>query len=222
MGDETVQYFLREGVASLAGIEIKNMTDVWTQIVPRLEEMFGTPVAFKHGSVEHLPYPDASFDVVVSSAVYEHVRNLNMAVHEQARVLKPGGFATHEIGPLYFSYSGDHCIGLRGLASGYDHLILDEAEYRRNIADDEFFNKKASTVGAHSWAKKDNFSFARLHEYLSIFQTFFKIELLILVISEEGVRYREQYPARWGQLLAAGLTPTDLLVSGIKILLQKP
>jgi SAM-dependent methyltransferase len=44
---------------------------------------------------EHLPFGDASFDVVYSSNVLEHVTSLDALNAEMRRVLKPGGFAVH-------------------------------------------------------------------------------------------------------------------------------
>ena len=38
-----------------------------------------------------IPYPDESFDVVVSTQVYEYVPDMKRALAEAARVLKPGG-----------------------------------------------------------------------------------------------------------------------------------
>jgi len=40
-----------------------------------------------------LPYPDATFDVIICLEVLEHLVNPVMVTHEIARVLKPGGFA---------------------------------------------------------------------------------------------------------------------------------
>jgi SAM-dependent methyltransferase len=40
---------------------------------------------------ENLPYPDETFDVVLSNEVIEHVQDDRAAVAEMARVLKPGG-----------------------------------------------------------------------------------------------------------------------------------
>jgi SAM-dependent methyltransferase len=42
-----------------------------------------------------LPFPDASFDVVVSTSVLEHAQNKRDCFDEIHRVLKPGGFALH-------------------------------------------------------------------------------------------------------------------------------
>jgi Methylase involved in ubiquinone/menaquinone biosynthesis len=48
-------------------------------------------VTFKHGDAMSLPFPDNSFDAVVSTQVYEYVPDLNTALSEFARVLRPGG-----------------------------------------------------------------------------------------------------------------------------------
>jgi ubiquinone/menaquinone biosynthesis C-methylase UbiE len=50
---------------------------------------------FQDGRAEELPYPDESFDVVVSSQVLEHVPSMESAVRECFRVLKRGGACLH-------------------------------------------------------------------------------------------------------------------------------
>ncbi len=45
----------------------------------------------RHGSVVDIPYPDKTFDVIVSGEVLEHVRDDIRAVMEFYRVLRPGG-----------------------------------------------------------------------------------------------------------------------------------
>ena len=53
----------------------------------------GAAVRFETAPVEDLPFPDATFDAVVTSLVLHHVAEENRArgVAEIARVLKPGG-----------------------------------------------------------------------------------------------------------------------------------
>jgi SAM-dependent methyltransferase len=46
------------------------------------------------GVGEHLPFPDNTFDLVLSHEVLEHVQNDRMAASEISRVLKPGGRLT--------------------------------------------------------------------------------------------------------------------------------
>jgi ubiquinone/menaquinone biosynthesis C-methylase UbiE len=48
---------------------------------------------FEEGSVNELPYPDASFDAAYAHFVIEHVKDPVRALREIRRVLKPGGFA---------------------------------------------------------------------------------------------------------------------------------
>jgi len=48
-------------------------------------------VVYDLGNAEDLPYPDASFDKVVSVCALEHFNDPQKAVSEMGRVLKPGG-----------------------------------------------------------------------------------------------------------------------------------
>lgn len=48
-------------------------------------------VRFSVGRAEELPFPDASFDIVTCRFTAHHFENLDAAVAEIARVLKPGG-----------------------------------------------------------------------------------------------------------------------------------
>jgi ubiquinone/menaquinone biosynthesis C-methylase UbiE len=53
----------------------------------------GTEVVFKNAVVEALPFPDAQFDVVLSTVMLHHLgpKSRQQCAHEVRRVLKPGG-----------------------------------------------------------------------------------------------------------------------------------
>ena len=68
----------------------------------RLERVY--PVLEYDGT--RLPFPDRSFDLVFSSNVLEHVRELPALLAETARVLRPGGYAIHTMPtPAWRSWS---------------------------------------------------------------------------------------------------------------------
>lgn len=48
-------------------------------------------ITFKRGDVEHLPYPDATFDIVTSRYSAHHYPHPHAALAEFTRVLRPGG-----------------------------------------------------------------------------------------------------------------------------------
>ena len=54
-------------------------------------EMGATNVEFVEGEAEHLPFPDASFDVVISNGVIDLIPDKDAVFAEINRVLVPGG-----------------------------------------------------------------------------------------------------------------------------------
>ena len=64
-------------------------------------------LSVREGSATSLPYADASFDVACSFKVLAHVREVDMALREMARVVRPGGVVLAEF------YNP---VSLRGLA----------------------------------------------------------------------------------------------------------
>jgi ubiquinone/menaquinone biosynthesis C-methylase UbiE len=84
--------------AQVAGIDPDNEAiavgraladDPWMHTRIAAERMPNLKVA----SAEALPWPDASFDLIVCITVLEHVADVAKSVAEMARVLKPGGVA---------------------------------------------------------------------------------------------------------------------------------
>ena len=83
---------------------------------------------FVRGDAEHLPFADASFDVVVWSEVIEHLMRPELAVWEVARVLRPGGvlvMTTNNASemPLRFPLSDPLAFLEKALGFRHDWLI---------------------------------------------------------------------------------------------------
>ena len=57
------------------------------------ERADGTDLTYVDGTAADLPFPDASLDLVWCERVLQHVDDAQAALHEMARVLRPGGRA---------------------------------------------------------------------------------------------------------------------------------
>ena len=100
----------------------------------------------KLGSAEELPYPDESFDVLISLGTLEHVSNIKMAFAEIRRVLSKDGILFLRMRPNriwglpfeYFNISTNRYFSLNThllalYLNGFDsHLITDEQLEGRN------------------------------------------------------------------------------------------
>jgi SAM-dependent methyltransferase len=84
-------------------------------------------VRIEQGDVTDLVYPDASFDVVVSAVVLEHVRDLSAGFREIRRVLRPGGISLHQVEP-WFGPRGGHSLCTLDFPWGHVRLAEEELE----------------------------------------------------------------------------------------------
>jgi len=76
------------------------------------EERGLTNLHFALADGMHLPFPDGSFDLVLSHAVIEHVEDAPLYLREVARVLAPGGRMFLSTAP-YLSFAGAHLPRLK-------------------------------------------------------------------------------------------------------------
>jgi len=78
--------------STAAEVVAYDLTDSMLRVVERAAADRGaTNVRTVQGSVEKLPFANAAFDWVISRYSAHHWRNLDLAMAEIARVLKPGG-----------------------------------------------------------------------------------------------------------------------------------
>ena len=60
----------------------------------------GWSVAWSAGDAQRLPFPDGAFDAISSGYLFRNVPDISLALDEQLRLLKPGGFmATLDTSP---------------------------------------------------------------------------------------------------------------------------
>jgi SAM-dependent methyltransferase len=97
-GGRTVYYASRCGAASAHGVEVAlPMVERCRELA---SELGSSTTTFSVGQAEDLPFPDESFDAVVSFDVLEHCQDPRRAVEEMTRVLRPGG-KTWNVFPTY-------------------------------------------------------------------------------------------------------------------------
>lgn len=103
-------------------------TDLFTVDLEDLEKLslqhLKTPLPdclkFSECTETTLPFPDASFDIVISWSVFEHVSDPVAVLKEIRRVLRPGGFMFLQIWPLFHSQRGSHLWNW--YPEGWEHL----------------------------------------------------------------------------------------------------
>ena len=105
MGTDGAQ-FAKAG-AIYTGIDL---TDAAVELARKRFQVSGLPGEFRVADAERLDFPDASFDLVYSHGVLHHTPDIEAAVREIHRVLKPGGCA---IAMLYHRGSYNYRIGIR-------------------------------------------------------------------------------------------------------------
>jgi SAM-dependent methyltransferase len=86
-GAGVVLLSLAPGVDELHGLDL----DADPARVQPLLEARGCRSELRQGSVYELPYADASFDLVVSFSMFEHLHEYEKGLAQVARVLRPGG-----------------------------------------------------------------------------------------------------------------------------------
>ncbi len=75
-------------------VDVGHVTDLSPGMVKeavRNAATLGFDVEGRVADAEQLPYPDATFDLVVGHAVLHHIPDVELALREVLRVLKPGG-----------------------------------------------------------------------------------------------------------------------------------
>lgn len=207
---------LRMGAHRVCATDVIAVPNAWREVNAQYLRNYGRTVQFSQNPLEETRFASGSFDVVCSEAVYEHVDSIEDAVAESHRLLRAGGLMFHAIGPLYYTFGGDHCSGDIDPGEGFNHLLLPEAEYRASVDRDERYINSHDPNG-NFWAKQGIFSFATAEEYLQAIDHRFTRCFQIVVLSDSADQFAKAHPQRWARLLELGYAETDLLVKGLYV-----
>jgi SAM-dependent methyltransferase len=180
-------------------------------VMPHWEEWGRYPeVTFACMDARRLEFPDASFDVVTSTAVLEHIDGVESAVSEMARVVRPDGIVFANFGPLYRTFGGAHYW------SAYEHLWMTDRELELYLV---ARNDEEELGEGLFYLRNRMFSRLTIDEYLQIFERYFEVEHLIVHVSADGLRHRRSCQANW-EILTRKFTERDLLTSGLTVWLR--
>ena len=111
------------------------------------------PNAMVHFDITAIPYPEASFDVVLCNHVLEHIPDDRQAMRELFRVLAPGGWAVLDV-PLKWENA----------TTDEDPSVTDPAERERRFGQDDHvrwygrdYLDRLAEVGfvVHQWSPND-------------------------------------------------------------------
>jgi SAM-dependent methyltransferase len=104
-GGRSVFYAEKCGASSVHGIEVTlPMVERCRELAA---ELSSTKTTFAVGRAEQLPFPDESFDAVLSFDVLEHCEDPRQALKEMSRVLRPAGKAWN-VFPTYKGARSSH------------------------------------------------------------------------------------------------------------------
>ena len=204
--------------ASLVGVDYLDYSKAWSKFRRYAQDCYpATKLDFFQADITDLSrFSDASFDVIGSDAVFEHVKDIDSVLKELRRVLRPGGIMYAAYGPLWYSCGGDHISGFDGISTGYNHLLLEPNEYERYMED---AYRKVNFDDLY--ARFGLFSYLRPAEYLSAFANAdFERLFCGVLIEPKAVRCLKEYPQIRTRLLKEN-TEIDLITDAMIVIYKR-
>lgn len=202
------------------GIDWFSYERAWTMWHLRFSEISpSVEVKFSQADLEHMSeFPDASFDVVSSDAVFEHLKNLPEVLKEFHRILRPGGLIYATFGPLWYGWGGDHVSGYDGVATGYNHLLMKGKEYQTYL--DGMGEHSHSEHDGRTWIEHDLFSRLTPRQYLHCLEAAGFNRLFVSAIIDPLAVECLKHP-HFDKTLVEKIDNLDLLVSGMTIIYRR-
>ncbi len=110
-GGRAVAWWDRYRPRSISGMDVNQD---FIQAAQRFAQRRHVPAEFRVGFGERIPWPEKSFDAILTFDVLEHVRNLRETLLECRRILRPGGRLLL-VFPSYFQPIEHHLTMVTGM-----------------------------------------------------------------------------------------------------------
>jgi len=168
------------------------------------------PIRFQVADATKLALATDSFDLVISGSVLEHVKPLDKALAEMARVLRPGGLMFHAIDPFYW-LRGCHKAAMVDIP--WAHARLSASEVYRFVRAYEGEERAAAVVGT-----LDSLNQYTLEQYRDIFAT---PPIQVLQWKEKHNRKEEELLREYPEVLETllcGVSQRDVVYGRIHVL----
>ncbi len=128
-----VSFYYEKQTSDVKEPEVNNHLDQLRQAALNLFQLnekytIHQKIKFVEDDISKSSLPDNSFDIIVSWETLEHIIDIDSALENIKRILKPGGIAFHQYNP-FFSLNGGHSLCTLDLLWG--HCRLNEQDVLR-------------------------------------------------------------------------------------------
>jgi SAM-dependent methyltransferase len=144
--------------------------------------------------VRRLPFRTGSISAIVSLMAFEHVHDMDVALREMHRVLKPGGIVYSDFGPIWSCSIGHHVFAIvdgvearhwkpgKNPVPHYAHLLAPPATLRAAVLEKSWVFPKLADAIVRWIYESDGVNRIFYEDYARLFEASpFKVKLLVPV-----------------------------------------
>ena len=199
----------------ILGVDILNFREAWEVLKHGYKSL---NLDFLQAPADSLAdLADASFDIITTENVFEHVKDLPALIAECKRVLRPGGVLFTTFGPLWYSWSGDHFSGEIEGGHGFLHLVGNLEDYKAWTR--EFAFREGQRADGRVWLLQDLFSYLRPKQYVECCGRCFTVTDVRAHLSPQAWDFRQKRPEEFAEICRRhGLADWEPIVAGLEIL----
>jgi SAM-dependent methyltransferase len=146
------------------------------------------------GDVRRLPFKDNSVSAIISITAFEHVHDMDVALREMHRVLKPGGILYSDFGPIWSCSIGHHVFAIvdgvearhwkpgKNPVPHYAHLLLPPDALRAAVLENPWVFPKLAEAIVRWIYEGDGVNRIFYEDYARLFEASpFKVRALVPV-----------------------------------------